>query len=602
MRSQRVSPAFRYTLLWVLGSLAIVVAALTMLPAAFLDGVYVPSNPDAFYHARRILDVVMTGAGVVQFDAQVHYPDGSWIPWPWGFDTFMAMIVGWFGPYPSEAAAAAVLMNLPVAAAPIAVALFVWLGRQLELSFPSALVATVAFAALPLVFLAFAVGNVDHHFAELLWALLMLCGGIAFLRAASVVSAVGLGVILGSAVAVHNGLFILQLPVVAVFAWRWLRNEPLPPRRAVIAFAATLVAVTLLVSVESEPWRRGAFEFYTLSWFHSYVALCTAAILVLFAFVRFSARALLCVALIASGAALPLLRAAGLGARFVSGDLELLRDVTEAMSPYELYALFGPAQSTRLFSWLMWLALPALLVNGYWVVRVREPGRQLFSVAAVLLLALMQLQYRFGVLGIVPLLMTLALLVDAARRRWPTHARLHVAGAALGMFVALLPTREVWTTPRAAGGNPFYADMQPGLMRLRDACARRPGVVLAGIDDGHWVRYHTQCSVIGNVFLLTEDDARKRREVETLLAMPAERLRAERPDIAYVFIHGELELYVPVMADGSHGQGVLRWKTATLPALMRELLAAEPTLQGYTEVWATYLPDGQVLGRVLEID
>jgi len=29
----------------------------------------VPSNADAFYHARRILDVVMTGAPVAQFDA-----------------------------------------------------------------------------------------------------------------------------------------------------------------------------------------------------------------------------------------------------------------------------------------------------------------------------------------------------------------------------------------------------------------------------------------------------------------------------------------------------------------------------------------------------
>jgi hypothetical protein len=544
----------------------------------------------------------MTGERVVQFDVRVHYPDGSWIPWPWGFDTFMAMVVGWFGPYPSEATAAGVLMNLPVAAAPIAVALLVWLGRQLELSFPAALIATAAFAALPLVFLAFAVGNVDHHFAEMLWALLMLCGGIVFLRAPSVVSAVGLGVILGSAVAVHNGLFILQLPVVAVFAWRWLRKELLPSRQAIVAFAATLIVATLLVSVESEPWRRGAFEFYTLSWFHSYVAVCTAAILTLFAFVRFSARSLLCVAVFAIAAAVPLLGAAGLGARFVSGDLELLRDVTEAMSPYELYALFGPAQSTRLFSWLMWLAFPALLVNAYWLVRVGEPGRQLFSVAAVLLLALMQLQYRFGVLGIVPLLMTLALLVDAARLRWPTRAHWIVAGAAVGLFVALVPTREAWTIPRAAGGNPFYADMQPGLMRLREACARRPGVVLAGIDDGHWVRYHTQCSVIGNVFLLTEDDARKRREVETLLAATPEQLRAERPDIDYVFLHGELELHVPVMADGSHGQGVLRWKTATLPALMREVLAAKPALSGYDEIWATYLPDGQVLGRLLEIE
>ena len=51
-----MTPAFRYTLLWILGSLVIVVAALTMVSGARVGADYVPSNPDAFYHARRILD------------------------------------------------------------------------------------------------------------------------------------------------------------------------------------------------------------------------------------------------------------------------------------------------------------------------------------------------------------------------------------------------------------------------------------------------------------------------------------------------------------------------------------------------------------------
>ena len=63
-----MTPAFRYTLLWIVGSLLLVGAALTMLPGAFLDGQYVPATPDAFYHARRILDSVASGAPVIQFD------------------------------------------------------------------------------------------------------------------------------------------------------------------------------------------------------------------------------------------------------------------------------------------------------------------------------------------------------------------------------------------------------------------------------------------------------------------------------------------------------------------------------------------------------
>jgi hypothetical protein len=599
-----VTPAFRYTLLWIGGSLVLIVAALTMVSGARVDATYVPSNPDSFYHARRILDVVMTGEPVAQFDKWVQHPEGSWIAWPWGFDTAMATIVGWFGPFASESAAAAVLFHLSVVAAPVALGLLVLLWRQLGLSLPAAALATFAFAALPLVFLAFSVGNVDHHFAELLWVLLTLCAGIAFFRAAgSAGPGVVLGAVLGSAVAVHNGLFLLQLPVAAAFAWRWLRGEPLPPRRAVLGLAAALVAATLLVSIESEPWRRGLFEFYWLSWFHSYAATATAFFLVVLTVARRRALNVAWIAIAAAAVALPLARSAGLGAAFVSGELDVLRGVTEVRSPYELYALFGPAQSTHLFSWLMWLALPALLANLYWAVRVREPGRQFFAIAAIMFLVLMQLQYRFAVFGVVPLLGTLALALDAARRRWPAWTRWQLGAAAAALVVALAPTRGVWTAPRPAGGDPFYADMYPGLMHLRAACERRPGVVLSGINDGHWIRYHTPCAVIGNVFLLTAQDARKRIETEALLATEATRLRQDRPDVAFVLVHGELELFVPVRPDGSHGQGVLRWRKDTLPTLMRELLGPEQSLpDGYRELWSAYLPDGQVLGRLLEIE
>jgi asparagine N-glycosylation enzyme membrane subunit Stt3 len=157
-----MTPAFRYALLWIVGSLVIVVAALAMVSGARVGGEYVPSNADAFYHARRILDVVMTGQAVQQFDSSIHVPEGSWIPWPWGFDTAMAAVVGLFGPFAAESDAAAVLMHLPVVAAVLAVALLVLLWRQLELALPAAVLATFAFAALPLVFLAFAVSPVAN--------------------------------------------------------------------------------------------------------------------------------------------------------------------------------------------------------------------------------------------------------------------------------------------------------------------------------------------------------------------------------------------------------------------------------------------------------
>ena len=52
----------------------------------------------------------------IEFDALIQHPEGSWISWPWGYDTAMATVVGWFGPFTSESAAAAVLLHLSVAA------------------------------------------------------------------------------------------------------------------------------------------------------------------------------------------------------------------------------------------------------------------------------------------------------------------------------------------------------------------------------------------------------------------------------------------------------------------------------------------------------
>jgi hypothetical protein len=127
--------------------------------------------------------------------------------------------------------------------------------------------------------------------------------------------------------------------------------------------------------------------------------------------------------------------------------------------------------------------------------------------------------------------------------------------------------------------------------------------VLAAINDAHWVRYHTSCAVIGNVFLLTEQDARKRREVETLLSSDSSSLRHQRPDVTYVLVHRELELFVPIAADGTQGQGVLRWRDASLPALVRELLGPDGSLpEGYRALWSSSLPDGQVFARLLEVE
>ena len=108
-----MTPAFRYTLLWLAGSMVMVCRALAMLSASLVDHQYLPSNADAFYHARRILDSVFSGNPVIQFDDRIHVPEGSWLAWPWGFDTVMARITSLFGPFANRDEANRVLMNIP---------------------------------------------------------------------------------------------------------------------------------------------------------------------------------------------------------------------------------------------------------------------------------------------------------------------------------------------------------------------------------------------------------------------------------------------------------------------------------------------------------
>lgn len=597
-----MSPWFRYTLLWIVGSAVLVFASLGMIQAAYVDGHFIPSNADAFYHARRILDAVMQDTSVIQFDPRIHAPEGSWLTWPWGFDQLLATITGAFGPFQNEYAASRVLMNIPVAAAPLAVALLLLLTRQLRLSVSYSAIAVVAFALLPAMFTLFAVGNVDHHFAEMLWLLMAASASIWFFEShVAMAPALVLAMVLGTAVAMQNGLFILQLIVLIPFGWRWLRGEELPAKRAVLVFAAGLLAVTLLMCVPSQPWQRGFFEFYTLSWFHVYIAFCTAAVLVLMRFLRHRGWPLAIVIGAALLAAAPMVNIALFGSRFVSGDLESVGGVMEALSPYRIHALYGPEQSTRYISWLMWLAMPAWLLNIYWAVRTRDTRLQVFAIAAVVFLGLYQFQYRFGSLGSPFLLLTPLILVDQIAGRWPAR-RIFATLGAVSLFVfAYVPTASAWQVTWARGGDPSYDRVRSVFPPLENACAARPGIALALVNDGHWVTFHTKCSVIGDVFLLTEQHARKRAETEALFRLTPQQLVEQRPDIRYVFVRHTVDVGAP-LGPGLPEQPDLEEVRPSLWPLARDLLAPEPTLPPqFRPVAQSSTPAGRAYARVYEI-
>jgi hypothetical protein len=594
-----MSPPFRVALIWIVGALAILVFALMPLSGAWLNGEYVPSNADAFYHARRALDVAMTGNPVTQFDARIHVPEGSWINWPWAYDSVLGWITRGFGPFASEAEANRVLLKIPVACAPLFIAIVLGVARLLRFPATLTILLVLGMAALPVNFQSFAVGNIDHHFAEGMWTALSLLAGMWFFASPRGVGpGIVLGLVLATALGVHNSLFILQLPVALLFALRWLRQQPLPDVRSTGAFAASLLLLTLAISAPSQPWQRGFFEFYTLSWFHTYISFCTGLFCVLMSSMRRTRGSLGILAAAAILAILPIWNAIDMAQAFIRGETEVLSIVMEVQSPYALERMSGmEGFATANYSGLIWLSMPATVFSLVLAWRASESRLQFFALGAAFGLALMQFQYRFHVFGELALVAVPLLAIHLAQQRWPQWSSRWAIGACVALLLLYLPTTRKWTLNWDPGGNATYQEVATAFPVLREACASRPGVVLTELDAGHWVSYHTRCGVIGDVFLLTAQHARKADELRGLMrGMTPEQVLVAPQNIRYVLVF--------------HGAEILQGTPEPdFEALLARMWPLESGLLGqvdrippqYHLLWQSLTPTGQVYARLFEI-
>ncbi len=71
---------------------------------------------------------------------------------------------------------------------------------------------------------------------------------------------------------------------------------------------------------------------------------------------------------------------------------------------------------------------------------------------------------------------------------------------------------------------------------LAEACEEEPGVVLSYNNDGHAIRYHTDCSVIVNNFLLTQQHRDKYVEAAVLLRLTPEQFHSLATNVDYLFV------------------------------------------------------------------
>jgi len=495
-------------LLWLGATVISVFLALLVIDSAFFEGEYIPMGNDSFYHARRMLDTAIGDRGFYQFDERIHVPDGSWIPWPWAYDYLMgqaARFAVWVSPRTDPLG---FLTYVPVVWLAINAAVFLAAARQAGLTLTFCAIAMLAFALSPFVQLMHMPGKVDHHFIEFSFILLVTWLGLRWFSAPqSRTSAIGLGLALGLAPGFHNGMFVLQIPVLMTVGLLWLRGERVA-RHDLNALALTLLATTVLIVLPSEPFRQGLFEF----------GLTLAGVCVLLA--------------------APLLGQLTHGAAFLSRDISILEDVIEAMSPFTLFFdKFGPLRTVAQYSWLLLLA-PLLLVYYLLCIFRRSSQRDLFfAVMTVFGLAFLMMQFRFNYFGLFSLIVGSLLAAQRLSERLHWQRGLVFVGLLASILVAYQPPlRQHLFAVYALGAAPLYERVRPLFLELAERCEQEPGVILAHENDGNYLLFHTECSVISNNFMLTQKDERKIEQIGTMMRLSPEALREYQPDVKYLLL------------------------------------------------------------------
>lgn len=505
-----------------------------MYPSSYIDGVYVPNSHDSFYHARRILDAAQGNYTYFSFDARIHAPEGSWLTWPWAYDYLMAQVVRIVTGSFEGISAMSVLARIPPLWILINSALLIWITGLLRIPTILKIVALLCFTASPLTQELHGFAVIDHHYIEYTFVLLTLAAGLQWMRnPSSRRYAAALGVVLGVAPAFHNSLFVLQLPVLGLFAVTWLRRQVFPGFTVVYVFALCLLFSTLIFLLPSEQFQRFQFSYYLHSWFHLYIACATATIIVLLKVFRCTQVRIFYAAILALLLAVPLLIDVWQGLSFISGH------TIKSDELYEYKSLFSIVQNgdwrylTERYSAVVWI-LPVILL---WAVRrliVTDEADERYYVIYILFgLILMAFQLRMQYFGsFVLYLPVLSIFSKSSESGNPNKSAI----VAVILMASYIPGSATLFYDRPLGLVYDYQLTRPIYPSFKKACDDIPGVVLSDHNDGHYIRYHTECSVIANNFALSPQHQEKIAFSDYLLTLTLKEVLTEAPYIRYIYV------------------------------------------------------------------
>ncbi len=520
-----------------------VAAALTALTShGSYDGErFYPASIDPFYHAARVLDALQTGS-IPQFDARVHSPDGTWITWPWGYDTLLFVITR-LARSVFAADPLTVLAFIPPAWVLVNMAALVWLARAAKLSTFYRCALLLSFAVSPVTQELHAIGEYDHHMAELTALLCTLAAALNWLEEPdNRKAAVLLGVVLGLAPLVHNGLFILQLPLLTYLLIQWARGMGTPATTSHLLIA--LCATTMLAIIPSQPAQRGFFVFYLLSWFHVYIAVATTMVVLLTSRLPFSRRNALLLVLLATALALPLRSNLSLGVSFITAHIPFYREVDEVRSPFAVDAAMRIplAEAIRLYSGFLLLLPVACSLAVRKAVLRKRPSDLLVAIFTLFCAFFVTQQFRFHYYSVIPFFLPLARELDDAAFG---QRRSGKAAAMLVIALCFAPSIPQLLGKPPLGGTLDFELLHGVFPAIAKACDEKPGVVLADHSDGHYLRLLTKCTVIANVFQLTQQDVDQIALTERLMRESPEEVVRSPLRIDYVFARRQDNVLTP---------------------------------------------------------
>jgi hypothetical protein len=327
------------------------------------------------------------------------------------------------------------------------------------------------------------------------------------------------------------------------------------------------------------PHRQAHFEYYTLSWFQVYIAACTATLCVLLSRLPFSGKSIAILGTVAAAMLLPIVGQIALARDFFTVSVEGMDQISEVQSVWELWRRshsFGYVVS--IYTYLICLVPLTAIFCCRRLWRERDPVRCLFWFACLFGLPMLAAQLRLQYFGSFALYMPWILLLDERAGTglgsvqfkpaylWTAAGILLAFGYAPGVTAHLFEKQVI-------AGDPNYAVTSSLYVPFARECARSPGVVLANPDDGHYIRFHTRCAVIGNNFLLTRQHAEKVRYEHQLMSLPASEVLRKAPFVRYVYVRRDSMFF-------STSDGMLDFAPGDYPTqpdlpLVRELLKAD---------------------------